>query len=155
VNKQETKVALLVGLEWIGYLIDRCTAYEHLFLKDAKTDASRILKESLLQLYAAILKYFAKAIVSSKGRYFHCSWLCRHRANSSLDNMMKAMGLVSGLDAHSGRHRHMQIIKGGMLTNTQGEFTKLQTLLDRLKTITSGFNLKLRNITHILEGRMT
>jgi len=124
----------LVGLERIGYLIDRCTAYEHLFLKDARTDASRILKGSLLQLYAAILKYFAKAIESSKGRYFHCSRLCRHRANSSLGYMVKAIGLVSGLDAHSGRHRHMQIIKDGMLTNTQGEFTKLQTLLDGLKT---------------------
>ena len=53
--------AILVGLEKIAYLIDRCTAYEILYGNEDSA-ASKILEKSIIRLYTAILRFLAKAI---------------------------------------------------------------------------------------------
>ncbi|KAA8894567.1 hypothetical protein FN846DRAFT_999693 [Sphaerosporella brunnea] len=64
-SKQETTDAVLIGLEKTACLMDRCAAYESLYLKPEIT-ASKTLENSLLRLYVAILEYLAKAIKTSK-----------------------------------------------------------------------------------------
>jgi hypothetical protein len=67
-SKQETVDAILVGLETIACLIDRCTIYELLYLNRG-TAASENLEKSILRLYTAILKFLAEAMKRSKGEY--------------------------------------------------------------------------------------
>ena len=80
--------AILVGLEKTAYLIDRCAAYEVLYIGGG-SDASKTLEESIIRLYTAILKFLAKAIRMLNGdrRKFFLSTA----ANSSSDNHLKAV----------------------------------------------------------------
>ncbi|KAF8417707.1 hypothetical protein EV426DRAFT_356485 [Tirmania nivea] len=59
--KQETVDTILIGLERIAPLIDRCTVYEFFYLHVDNT-ASQNLEKSILRLYIAILKFLAQAI---------------------------------------------------------------------------------------------
>ena len=60
VSKQENVDTILVGLEKTACLIDRCAIYESLCTDDSP--ASKNLEKSILRLYTAILKFFAKGI---------------------------------------------------------------------------------------------
>ncbi|KAI5841656.1 hypothetical protein BZA05DRAFT_211611 [Tricharina praecox] len=57
--------AILLGIEKIAGIVDRCAVLEHLHLGDA-TAASKNLEKSISRLYTAILRFFAKAIQRSK-----------------------------------------------------------------------------------------
>jgi hypothetical protein len=70
-DKQETLDAILVGLEKTAGLIDRCTAYEILYL-NGESATSKRLEKSILQLYTAILRFLAEAVKRSKGD--HSGW---------------------------------------------------------------------------------
>ena len=59
--------AILVGLEKIACLINRCAIYETLCIDISA--ASKNLENSILRLYTAILKFFAKAIRMLNGEY--------------------------------------------------------------------------------------
>ncbi|KAI5817430.1 hypothetical protein BZA77DRAFT_386720 [Pyronema omphalodes] len=65
VDRQKTLDPIVDGLENIAGLIQRCTIYEILYLRE-DSDASRNLEKSMLQLYIAILKFLAKAIDKAK-----------------------------------------------------------------------------------------
>jgi len=67
-SKQERADVILVGLEKIACLVDRCTLYELLYI-NGRTAASKNLEKSILRLYTAILKFIADAISRSKGKY--------------------------------------------------------------------------------------
>ena len=58
--------AILVGLEKTACFIDRCTVYEVLYTNQDSA-ASKNLENSILRLYAAILKFLAKAITMMNG----------------------------------------------------------------------------------------
>ena len=58
--------SILVGLEKVASLIDRCTVYELLYLH-VGTAASQNLERSILRLYTKILKFLARAILRLKG----------------------------------------------------------------------------------------
>jgi hypothetical protein len=66
-NKEQKVDALLIGLEKTAGIIDRCTAYELLYLNG--DSASERLEKSILALYTAILKYLDEAITRSKGEH--------------------------------------------------------------------------------------
>ena len=66
VSKQENVDAILVGLEKTACLIDRCAIYESLCTDDSA--ASKNLEKSILRLYTAILKFFAKGIKILNGQ---------------------------------------------------------------------------------------
>ncbi|KAF8417569.1 hypothetical protein EV426DRAFT_645752 [Tirmania nivea] len=59
--KQETVDTILIGLEKIVPLIERCTLYEFFYLHVNNT-ASQNLEKSILLLYIKILKFLAQAI---------------------------------------------------------------------------------------------
>ncbi|KAI5813264.1 hypothetical protein BZA77DRAFT_346373 [Pyronema omphalodes] len=61
VDRHKTLDAIVDGLEHIASLIQRCTIYEIIYEKET-SNASTNLRESILQLYVAVLKFFAKAI---------------------------------------------------------------------------------------------
>ncbi|KAI5813147.1 hypothetical protein BZA77DRAFT_346624 [Pyronema omphalodes] len=61
VARHTTLEAIVDGLEYIASLIQRCTLYEIIYEKE-NFNASENLRESILQLYIAVLKFFAKAI---------------------------------------------------------------------------------------------
>ncbi|KAI5806000.1 hypothetical protein BZA77DRAFT_368834 [Pyronema omphalodes] len=61
VDRHKTLDAIVDGLEHIASLIQRCTIYEIIYEKET-SDASTNLRKSMLQLYVAVLKFFAKAI---------------------------------------------------------------------------------------------
>ena len=73
--KQENVDAILIGLEKTACLIDRCTVYEVLYT-NGDSAASKNLEKSILRLYTAILKFFAKAIQMLNGGYARI-WLYR------------------------------------------------------------------------------
>ncbi|KAF8416300.1 hypothetical protein EV426DRAFT_686871, partial [Tirmania nivea] len=62
--EEETKDIILIGLEKITPLINRCTLYE-LFYLHVDNTVSQNLEKSILRLYIAILKFLAKAIQSA------------------------------------------------------------------------------------------
>ncbi|KAI5813890.1 hypothetical protein BZA77DRAFT_389541 [Pyronema omphalodes] len=57
--------SIVDGLENIAGLIQRCTIYEILYLRE-NSDASRNLEKSILQLYIAVLKFLARSIDKAK-----------------------------------------------------------------------------------------
>ncbi|KAI5813157.1 hypothetical protein BZA77DRAFT_346632, partial [Pyronema omphalodes] len=65
VDRQKTLDSIVDGLENIAGLIQRCTIYEIVYLRE-DSDASRNLEKSMLQLYIAVLKFLAKAIDKAK-----------------------------------------------------------------------------------------
>ncbi|KAI5813266.1 hypothetical protein BZA77DRAFT_346375 [Pyronema omphalodes] len=65
VDRQKTLDSIVDGLENVAGLIQRCTIYEILYLRE-DSDASRNLEKSILQLYIAVLKFLAKAIDKAK-----------------------------------------------------------------------------------------
>ncbi|KAF8422203.1 hypothetical protein EV426DRAFT_535544 [Tirmania nivea] len=65
--KQETVDTILIGLEKIAPLIDRCTVYEFFYLHVDNT-ASQNLEKSILRLYIKILKFLVQAIQRLNGR---------------------------------------------------------------------------------------
>ncbi|KAF8418102.1 hypothetical protein EV426DRAFT_539987, partial [Tirmania nivea] len=67
--KQETVDTILIGLEKIAPLIDRCTVYEFFYLHVDNT-ASQNLEKSILRLYIKILKFLAQAIQSNSANCF-------------------------------------------------------------------------------------
>ena len=67
-SKQKNVDAILVALEKTACLIDRCTVYELLYT-NGDSAASKNLEKSILQIYTAILKFFAKAIKVLNGGY--------------------------------------------------------------------------------------
>ena len=73
VSKQENVDAILVGLEKTACLIDRCAIYESLCTDDSA--ASKNLEKSILRLYTAILKFFAKGIKVFNGIQYSGVWL--------------------------------------------------------------------------------
>ena len=76
VSKQKNVDAILVGLEKTACLIDRCAIYESLCTDDSA--ASKNLEKSILRLYTAILKFFAKGIKILNGDQYYGVWLyCR------------------------------------------------------------------------------
>jgi hypothetical protein len=76
VDQQKTLDAILVGLGNIAGLINRCTLYELLYLRE-DSDASKNLENSMLLLYIAILKFLAKAVDKLKGKHSHPTGCCR------------------------------------------------------------------------------
>ena len=85
--------AILVGLEKTACLIDRCAIYESLCTDDSAASAN--LEKSILRLYTAILKFLAKSIKISNGKYsaFHRNHpspsVNSSRADSFSDNLYK------------------------------------------------------------------
>ena len=75
VSKQENVDAILVGLEKIACLIDRCAIYESLCTDDSNLNASKNLEKSILRLYTAILKFLAKSIKILNGDQYSGVWL--------------------------------------------------------------------------------
>ncbi|KAI5810371.1 hypothetical protein BZA77DRAFT_172525 [Pyronema omphalodes] len=69
VDRHKTLDAIVDGLEHIASLIQRCTIYEIVYLRE-DSDASRNLEKSMLQLYIAVLKFLAKAIDKAKENHF-------------------------------------------------------------------------------------
>ncbi|KAI5811986.1 hypothetical protein BZA77DRAFT_347362 [Pyronema omphalodes] len=65
VERQKTLEAIVDELEHIARIIYRCTIYEIIYEKET-FNASTNLRESILQLYIAVLKFFAKAIDKAK-----------------------------------------------------------------------------------------
>ncbi|KAI5811985.1 hypothetical protein BZA77DRAFT_153086 [Pyronema omphalodes] len=65
VQQQNTLEAIVDGLEYIASLVQRCTIYEIIYEKET-FNASTNLRKSILQLYIAVLKFFAKAIDKAK-----------------------------------------------------------------------------------------
>lgn len=54
---------LLLGVDKVAYLTDRCAIYETLYIRDSRPDqAMRNLEAALLALYAVILRFLADAI---------------------------------------------------------------------------------------------
>ena len=76
VGKQENVDAILVGLEKIACLIDRCAIYESLCTDDSA--ASKNLEKSILRLYTAILKFLAKSIKLLNGNQYFGVRLYHH-----------------------------------------------------------------------------
>ncbi|KAI5809183.1 hypothetical protein BZA77DRAFT_292299 [Pyronema omphalodes] len=69
VARHTTREAIVDGLEYIASLIQRCTIYEIIYHNE-NSNASTNLRESILQLYIAVLKFFAKAIDKAKENHF-------------------------------------------------------------------------------------
>ena len=67
-SKRENMAAILIGLEKTACLICRCTVYE-ILNTNGNFAALKNLKKSILRLYTAILKFFAKAIQMLNGEY--------------------------------------------------------------------------------------
>ncbi|KAI5821061.1 hypothetical protein BZA77DRAFT_401 [Pyronema omphalodes] len=65
---QNTIDAIFVGLEHIAGLIHRCTLYELLYLRE-DSPAAKHLEASMIRLYAAILKFLAKAVGKLQREY--------------------------------------------------------------------------------------
>lgn len=67
----KTQASILVGLESVACLVDRCAIYECLYLNDINTQARsatvQMLEKQLIELYANILIYLSK----SKRYYSH------------------------------------------------------------------------------------
>ena len=69
INDSEQMGALLAGLEKVAYLLSRCKVYELLYLQGKPSDqedstwALDNLKETMVSLYAAVLRFLAKAIM--------------------------------------------------------------------------------------------
>lgn len=61
----KTQASILVGLESVTCLVDRCAIYESLYLYDinaqAMSAAVQMLEKQLIHLYANILRYLAKS----------------------------------------------------------------------------------------------
>ncbi|KAF8416403.1 hypothetical protein EV426DRAFT_541335 [Tirmania nivea] len=88
--EEETKDTILIGLEKIAPLINRCTVYELFYLHMDNT-ASQNLEKSILRLYITILKFLAKAIQRLKGREFARQLCATNSANRFAENHVKAV----------------------------------------------------------------
>ncbi|KAI5815829.1 hypothetical protein BZA77DRAFT_264853, partial [Pyronema omphalodes] len=69
VDRQKTLDAILDGLDTIAGVINRCTEYELLYLRE-DPDAFEHLAKSMLRLYIAILQFLVKAIDRIRGNGF-------------------------------------------------------------------------------------
>ncbi|KAI5813161.1 hypothetical protein BZA77DRAFT_346635, partial [Pyronema omphalodes] len=85
VDRRKTLEAIVDGLEHIASLIQRCTLYEIIYQHD-DSNASTNLKESILQLYIVVLKFFAKAIDKVKENHV--------RAVFTTENISDSLGEV-------------------------------------------------------------
>jgi hypothetical protein len=74
-DQQKTLDAILIGLENIAGLINRCMLYELLYLRE-DSDASKNLENSMLLHYIAILKFLAKAVDTLKGKHSDPAGCC-------------------------------------------------------------------------------
>ena len=59
-NDHEQMGAVLIGLEKSSYLINRCAAYERLYL-NTQYETTQNLEDALTELYLAILKFLVEA----------------------------------------------------------------------------------------------
>ena len=59
-SDERTMGEMLVGLEKVGALINRCAVYEQIF-HDVDYEAVRNLEEALLRLYVAIVRFLLEA----------------------------------------------------------------------------------------------
>ncbi|KAI5811981.1 hypothetical protein BZA77DRAFT_376448 [Pyronema omphalodes] len=89
VEQKKTLEAIVDGLEHIASLIQRCTIYEIIYEKET-FNASTNLRESILQLYIAVLKFFAKAIDKAKEN--------RARTVFTTENISDYLGNVKRLE---------------------------------------------------------
>jgi hypothetical protein len=79
VSESQQMGALLLGLDKVLYIIDRCKIYEILYLRDPHpTEALMNFESTLVKLYAVILQFLAKAIrlydKNTASRAVHAFW---------------------------------------------------------------------------------
>ncbi|KAI5794245.1 hypothetical protein FPQ18DRAFT_388611 [Pyronema domesticum] len=92
-DQQKTMDAILVGLENIAGLIQRCTLYELLYLSE-DSSGSKNLEKSMLRLYIAILKFLAKAIDKLKQNHLKSVFTTEDISNylGDVQNLEKTVG---------------------------------------------------------------
>ncbi|KAF8252084.1 hypothetical protein K440DRAFT_19197, partial [Wilcoxina mikolae CBS 423.85] len=138
INKKETANAILVGLEKIACLIDRCTMYELLYIGGG-TEASRNLEKSIIRLYAAILGFVAEAIKKSNDNTIKSAF--------TVDDLSRYLGDIEDLEKTVGQDAAVSTA-----ASTQTELSQLRKLLDDLNVTTSRFGPQLDDIQLKLEG---
>ncbi|KAF8428812.1 hypothetical protein EV426DRAFT_543824, partial [Tirmania nivea] len=126
--KQETVDTILIGLEKIAPLIERCTLYEFFYLHVDNTGeggrgrASQNLEKSILLLYIKILKFLAQAIQRLNENHINAVF----KTEDISDDLRKIedLGRTVALDADvteaqsicTGFERHQKLLKDVHLT---------------------------------------
>ncbi|KAI5792038.1 hypothetical protein FPQ18DRAFT_291967, partial [Pyronema domesticum] len=136
-DQQKTMDAILVGLENIAGLIQRCTLYELLYLSE-DSSGSKILEKSMLQLYIAILKFLAKAIGKLKQN--------RLKAVFTTEDISNYLGKVENLEKTVGYDADV-----AKAESTRTELAHLRTQLENINNTTLHFQPQLQNIQDWLE----
>ncbi|KAF8535526.1 hypothetical protein BDD12DRAFT_855021 [Trichophaea hybrida] len=138
-SKQETTDAILVGLEKIACLIDRCTIYELLYIdKPVEASSSRNLEKSIIRLYTAILRFLTEAINRANDNAIQAAF--------STDEILKYIADVEDLETTVG-----QDANASNLESTRADFGQLRTMLESVSAQTSRFGPQLDDIHILLE----
>ncbi|KAI5820134.1 hypothetical protein BZA77DRAFT_290335 [Pyronema omphalodes] len=109
-DNEKTMDAVFVGLEYIAGLIHRCTLYELLYISENSCH-SKNLEESMLQLYIAILKFLAKAIIKSKQNLFKTVFTTEDISNNlkNVENLEKRVGYDADVAKEQTLHNQPQL----------------------------------------------
>ncbi|KAI5818540.1 hypothetical protein BZA77DRAFT_16936 [Pyronema omphalodes] len=139
VDQQITLDEILDGLDIIAGLINRCTVYELLYLRE-DSDASKNLKNSMLLLYIAILKFLANAVDKSK------------------ENRFTALFTTGNIAGDLQRMEHLEkTVKNDAdaagANSTRNNFQDLRTRLEILTKTMPDIQPQLNDIQHWLEDR--
>ncbi|KAF8422189.1 hypothetical protein EV426DRAFT_535554, partial [Tirmania nivea] len=140
--KQETVDTILIGLEKIAPLIDRCTVYEFFYLHVDNT-ASQNLEKSILRLYIKILKFLAQAIQSNSANCFAENRIKAVFTTEDISNDLREiedLGRTVALDADVTEAQ-----------STRTGFERLQKLLEDVHLTVSPFRPRLDAIEQKLE----
>ncbi|KAI5784286.1 hypothetical protein FPQ18DRAFT_298011, partial [Pyronema domesticum] len=136
-DQQKTMDAILVGLENIAGLIQRCTLYELLYLSE-DSSGSKNLEKSMLRLYTAILKFLAKAIDKFKQN--------RLKAVFTTEDISNYLGNVENLEKAVGHDADV-----AKAESTRTELAHLRTQLEHITNSTLHIQPQLHNIQDRLE----
>ncbi|KAF8428797.1 hypothetical protein EV426DRAFT_527835, partial [Tirmania nivea] len=132
--EEETKDTILIGLEKIAPLINRCTVYELFYLHMDNT-ASHNLEKSILRLYIAILKFLAKAIQRLKENRIKAVFTTEDISNDLRD--IEDLGRTVAVDADV----------------TEAQSTRMG--FERLQKLLEDVHLRLDAIEQKLESTMS
>ncbi|KAF8416385.1 hypothetical protein EV426DRAFT_541365 [Tirmania nivea] len=135
--KQETVDTILIGLEKIAPLIDRCTVYEFFYLHSDNT-ASQNLEKSILRLYIKILKFLAQAIQRLNENHFNAVFTTEDISDDL--QKIEELGRTVALDADVTEAQ-----------STRTGFERLQKLLGDVYLTVSPFGPRLDAIEQKLE----
>ncbi|KAI5808454.1 hypothetical protein BZA77DRAFT_329745 [Pyronema omphalodes] len=137
VDRQKTLDAILDGLDMIAGVINRCTVYELLYLRE-DSDASKHLENSMLRLYIAILKFLAKAVDRMKENEF--------KATFTMQNIAEDLQRLHSLEKTVTSDASVAQAK-----STRSDLQDLRTRLENMNNTISDIQPQLDNIQNWLE----